>query len=44
MIRIMEKNKWIDDKKYKVSMELLYEIGKILILCILNKFKIKIQY
>lgn len=41
MIRIMEKNKWIDDKKYKVSMELLYEIGKILILCILNKFKIK---
>ena len=41
MIRIMEKNKWIDDKKYKVSMELLYEIGKILILFILNKFKIK---
>ena len=30
MIRIMYKNKWIDDKKYKVSMELLYEIGKIL--------------
>lgn len=30
MIRIMEKNKWIDNKKYKVSMELLYEIGKIL--------------
>ena len=30
MIRIMQKNKWIDDKKYKVSMELLYEIGKIL--------------
>lgn len=30
MIRIMEKNKWINDKKYKVSMELLYEIGKIL--------------
>lgn len=30
MIRIMEKNKWINDKKYKVSMELIYEIGKIL--------------
>ena len=30
MIRIMQKNKWIDGKKYKVSMELLYEIGKIL--------------
>lgn len=30
MIRIMEKNRWIDTKKYKVSMELLYEIGKIL--------------
>ena len=30
MIRIMQKNKWIDEKKYKVSMELLYEIGKIL--------------
>ena len=26
----MLKNKWIDEKKYKVSMELLYEIGKIL--------------
>lgn len=30
MIRIMLKNRWIDNKKYKVSMELLYEIGKIL--------------
>ena len=30
MIRIMTKNKWIDEKKYKVSMEMLYEIGKIL--------------
>lgn len=30
MIRIMVKNKWIDEKKYKVSMQLLYEIGKIL--------------
>lgn len=29
MIRIMQKNKWIDDKKFKVSMDLLYEIGKI---------------
>ena len=30
MIRVMQKNKWIDEKKYRVSMELLYEIGKIL--------------
>ena len=30
LIRIMFKNRWIDDKKYKISMELLYEIGKIL--------------
>ena len=30
MIRIMLKNKWIDKKKYLVSMELLYEIGNIL--------------
>lgn len=30
LIRIMLKNKWIDEKKYKVSMEMLYEIGKIL--------------
>jgi len=30
MLRIMVKNKWIDEKKYKVSMEMLYEIGKIL--------------
>ena len=29
MIRIMFKSYWIDEKKYKVSMELLYEIGKI---------------
>ena len=27
---IMFKNRWIDEKKYKISMELLYEIGKIL--------------
>ena len=30
LIRIMVKNKWIDEKKFKVSMEQLYEIGKIL--------------
>lgn len=30
MIRIMYKNRWIDEKKYKVSMVHLYEIGKIL--------------
>ena len=30
MIRIMLKNKWIDKKKYLVSMEMIYEIGKIL--------------
>ena len=30
MLRVMEKNKWIDEKKFKVSMEMLYEIGKIL--------------
>ena len=29
-IRIMYNNKWIDDKKYKFSNELLSEIGKIL--------------
>ena len=30
MIRVMLKNRWIDEKKYKVAMEMLYEIGKIL--------------
>ena len=30
MIRIMYKNKWINDKKYKISTEMLSEIGKIL--------------
>lgn len=30
MLRIMNKNKWIDEKKFKISMELLYEIGKII--------------
>ena len=29
-LRIMYKNRWIDDKKLKVSMEQIYEIGKIL--------------
>ena len=28
-LRIMKKYKWIDEKKFKVSMELIYEIGKI---------------
>ncbi len=30
MLRIMQKNKWMDEKKFRVSMEMLYEIGKIL--------------
>lgn len=29
-LRIMHKNRWIDDKKLRVSMEQIYEIGKIL--------------
>ena len=29
-LRIMKKNKWIDEKKFNVSMEQIYEIGKIL--------------
>ena len=28
-LRIMLKNRWIDEKKFKVAMELIYEIGKI---------------
>lgn len=28
-LRIMHKNKWIDDKKFNISMEQIYEIGKI---------------
>ena len=28
-LRIMVKNKWIDEKKFKVAMEQIYEIGKI---------------
>ena len=29
-LRIMKKEKWIDEKKFNISMELIYEIGKIL--------------
>lgn len=29
-LRIMKKEKWIDEKKFKVAMEQIYEIGKIL--------------
>ena len=29
-LRIMKKYRWIDEKKFRVSMELIYEIGKIL--------------
>ena len=29
-LRIMKKYKWIDEKKFRVAMELIYEIGKIL--------------
>ena len=28
-LRIMKKYKWIDEKKFKIAMELIYEIGKI---------------
>lgn len=28
-LRIMLKNKWIDERKFKISMDLIYEIGKI---------------
>ena len=28
-LRIMLRNKWIDEKKFKVSIELIHEIGKI---------------
>ena len=27
MLRIMQKNKWMDEKKFRVFMEMLYEIG-----------------
>ena len=29
-LRIMKKYKWIDEKKFRVAMEFIYEIGKIL--------------
>ena len=29
-LRIMKKYKWIDEKKFRISIELIYEIGKIL--------------
>ena len=29
-LRIMKKYRWIDEKKFKISIELIYEIGKIL--------------
>lgn len=29
-LRIMKKYKWIDEKKFKIAMDLIYEIGKIL--------------
>lgn len=29
-LRIMKKERWIDEKKFLVAMELIYEIGKIL--------------
>ena len=29
-LRIMKNNRWIDEKKFKVVMEQIYEIGKIL--------------
>ena len=29
-LRIMKKNKWLDEHKFKVAMEHIYEIGKIL--------------
>ena len=30
MLRVMEKNKWINQKKFRVAMKQLYEMGKIL--------------
>ena len=29
-LRIMNKNRWIDEKKFKIAMEQIYEIGKII--------------
>ena len=29
-LRIMYKNKWIDEKKFKIASEMIYELGKII--------------
>lgn len=29
-LRIMKNNRWLDERKFKISMEQIYEIGKIL--------------
>ena len=29
-LRIMKKEKWIDERKFKIAMEQIYEIGKVL--------------
>ena len=29
-LRIMKNNKWMDERKFRISMEQIYEIGKIL--------------
>ena len=29
-LRIMKNNRWIDEKKFKIAMEQIYELGKIL--------------
>ena len=29
-LRIMQKNRWIDNKKFDVSMQMIYEMGKII--------------
>ena len=29
-LRIMKNNKWIDERKFRIAMEKIYEIGKIL--------------
>ena len=29
-LRIMKNNKWIDERKFRIAMEQIYEIGKIL--------------
>lgn len=29
-LRIMKNNKWIDERKFKIAMEQIYELGKIL--------------